>query len=174
MSSLLEYVQFLHISLYYFLNSIVTISFDISTPLFLSVQWSSSQAACAHIIQEGLLNPSPDISEMLLEVTTTNQGTYSYIMSFPQSAIRVPDLILFNTLSPFLGYSIYFLYIDIQPSESLSQVAVFDIGRLLSKVPEISESVLFNVRESLLKDWGPEPVGALPKDTMHQLLTEVS
>ena len=106
-SSLLEYVQFLHISAYYFLNSIATISFDISIPLFLSFQWSSSQAAHAHIIQEGLLNPSPDISEMLSEATTTNQGIYSYIMSFPQFAIRVPDLILFNTLSPFLGYCIF-------------------------------------------------------------------
>ena len=63
---------------------------------------------------------------------------------------------------------------DIQPSESLSQVAAFDIGILLSKAPEISESVLFNVQESFLKDWGPESVGALPKDTMQQLLTEVS
>ena len=61
-----------------------------------------------------------------------------------------------------------------QPSESLSQVAAFNIGRLLSKAPEISESVLFNVWESLLKDWGLESVGALPKDTMQQLLTEVS
>ena len=47
-----------------------------------------------HIIQEGLLNPSPDVSEMLLEATTTNQGIYTYIMSFPQLAIRVPNLIL--------------------------------------------------------------------------------
>ena len=108
MSSLLEYVQFLHISAYYFLNSIATIAFDISISLLLSFQWSSSQAACAHIIQEGLQNPSPDVSEMLSEATTTDQGTYSYIMSFPQFAIRVPDLILFNTLSPFLGYCIYF------------------------------------------------------------------
>ena len=136
-SSLLEYVQFLHISAYYFLNSIATISFDISIPLFLSFQLGSSQGAHAHIIQEGLLYPSPDVSEMLSEATTTDQGTYSYIMPFRQFAIRVPDLILFNTLSPFLGYCIYFLYIDIQPSESLSQVAALNIGRLLSKAPEI-------------------------------------
>ena len=71
---------------------------------------------------------------------------------------------------------VYFFYIciDIQPSESLSQVAALDIGKLLSKATEISERVLFNVWESLLKDWGPESVGALPKDTMQQLLTEVS
>ena len=67
-----------------------------------------------------------------------------------------------------------FLYIDTQPSESLSQVAAFDISRLLSKASEISEGVLFNVQESFLKDWGPDSVGALPRDTMQQLLTEVS
>ena len=60
-----------------------------------------------------------------------------------------------------------------QPSGDLSQVAAFDISRLLSKVPQISESVLFNVHESLIKDWGSESVGALPEDTMQQLLTEV-
>ena len=85
-------------SLYYFLNSTATLSFEISIPLFLSFQWSSSQAAHAHIIQEGLLNPSPDVSEMLSEATATDQGTYSYSMSFPQFAIRTPDSILFNNI----------------------------------------------------------------------------
>ena len=120
------------------------------------------------------MNPSPDVSEMLLEATATNQGTYSYSISFPQFSIRTPDLILFNILSPFLGYCIFFLLVDTQPSESLSQVAAFDISRLLSMAQEISESVLFNVQESLLKDWGPESVDALPEDTMQQLLTKVS
>ena len=46
------------------------------------------------------------------------------------------------------------MYLDIQPSECLSQVAAIDIDKLLSKAPEISEKVLFNVWESLLKDWG--------------------
>ena len=67
-----------------------------------------------------------------------------------------------------------YIYLDIQSSDSHFQVAAIDIDKLLSKAPEISERVLFNVQESLLKDWGPESVGALPKDTMQQLLTEVS
>ena len=119
-------------------------------PLFLSFKWSSSQAACAQIIQEGILNPSPNVSEMLSEATTTDQGTYSYSILFPQFSIRTSDLILFNILSPFLGYC-NFLLVDTQPSEILSQVAAFDISRLFSKAPEITESVLFNVQESLLK-----------------------
>ena len=102
-----------HINAYHFLNSIATISFDISIPLFLSFQWSSSQTAHAHIIQEGLLNPSPDVSEMLSEATTTNQGIHSYFMSFPQLAIRVPNLILVHYFESFprLLYLHIFLYI---------------------------------------------------------------
>ena len=88
-----------------------------------------------HIIQEGLLSPSPDISAMLSEMTSTEPGT---------------------------------------SSESLSQVVAFNVSQLISQAPEISEKVLFNVHESLLKDWGPESVGALPEDTMQQQLTELS
>ena len=61
------------------------------------------------------------------------------------------------------------MYLDTQPSESLSQVAAIDIDKLLSKAPEISKKILFNVWESLLKDLGPKSVGALPEDTMQQL-----
>ena len=80
-------------------------------------------------------------------------------------------MISFYIFSPFPGY--FFLLADTQPSESLSQVTAFDISRLLSKAPQISESVLFNICMSLIMDWGPESVGALPDDTMQQLLTEV-
>ena len=110
---------------------------------------------------------------MLSEVTATNQGTHLYSTSFPHFSIRMLDLILFNIFSPFLGNYMFFLLADTQPSENLSNVAAFDISRLLSKAPQISESVLFSVHESLIKDWGPESVGALPEDTMQQLLTEV-
>ena len=117
------------------------------------------------------MNPSPDVSEMLSEATATDQGTHLHSIPFPQFSIKTLDLILFNIFSPFLDY--HFFLADIKPSENLSQVTAFDISRLLSKKPEISESVLFNVHESLLKDWHPESVGALPEDTMQQLLTEV-
>ena len=66
-----------------------------------------------------------------------------------------------------------FLLVDTQPSENLSHIAAFDISRLLLKAPDISESILFYMCKSLLKDWGPQSVGALPEDTMQQLLTEV-
>ena len=110
---------------------------------------------------------------MLSEAIATDPGTHLYSISLPQLSIRTLDLILFNIFNPFPSY-FFSLLADTQPSENLSQVAAFDISRLLSKAPRISESVLFNIHESLIKDWGPESVGALPKDTMQQLLTEVS
>ena len=86
---------------FFIFNNIVAISSGISIPLFLSFQWSSSQTAHVHVIQQGLLNPSPDVSEMLSEATTTEQGTSSYI---------IPNLILFNALSPSLGYCVYYFF----------------------------------------------------------------
>ena len=102
-------------------------------------------------------------------------------MSFPWLAINMPNLILVHyfeslprSLCLHIIIIIFLMYLDIQSSESLSQVAAIDIDKLLSKAPEISEKVLFNVQESLLKDWGPESVSALPEDAMQQLLTEDS
>ena len=84
---------------------------------------------------------------------------FTHTLSFPQFAIRVLNLILvyyFESFSKLLHlYTFLYICIDIQPSDSLSQIAALDIGKLLPKAPEISERVLFNVWESLLKDWGP-------------------
>ena len=157
----------------YFLNGIAAVvSFETPIPLFsfLLVEFFSG-SLCPDYPGRSIKPPTPDVREMLSEVTATNQATHLYIISFPQFSIRTLDLILCNIFSPFPGY--LFLLADTQPSESLSQVAAFDISRLLSKAPQISNSVLFNVRESLIKDWGPESIGALPEDTMQQLLTEV-
>ena len=118
------------------------------------------------------LNPTPDVREMLPEATATDQGTHLYSISFPQFSIRTLDLILFNIFSPFPGY--FFFYLQIHNHQRASpKSAVFDISRLLSKDPQISESVLFNICKSLIKYWGPESIGALPEDTIQQLLTEV-
>ena len=62
---------------------------------------------------------------------------------------------------------------DKQPTESLTMVAAFDVDKLLSKASTISEGAIFNVWQSLLKEWGPESLGVLPEDTMQQLLMEV-
>ena len=47
-------------------------------------------------------------------------------------------------------------------------MAAMDIDSLLSKTPEISKGIIYNIHQSLLKDWRPE---SLPEDTIQQLLT---
>ena len=48
-----------------------------------------------------------------------------------------------------------------------------DIDSLLSKTSEIGKGVIYNIHQSLLKEWGLESLGVLPKDTIQQLLTGV-
>ena len=62
---------------------------------------------------------------------------------------------------------------DDQPADNLSKVAVINIDSLLLKTSEISKGVAYNICQSLLKEWGPESLGALPEDTIQQLLTGV-
>ena len=48
-----------------------------------------------------------------------------------------------------------------------------DIDSLLSKTSEISKGVIYNIHQSLLKEWGPESLGVLPEGTIQKLLTGV-
>ena len=57
--------------------------------------------------------------------------------------------------------------------ESLEQIATFDIEKLLSKSITLSENLLLQLRQSLIKEWGTGSVGTLPKDFIQKLLTEV-
>ena len=102
---------------------------------------------------------------MLSETIATDPGTHLYSISFLQSSIRTLDLILFNIFSPFPGY--------FSTCRCTTHQRTFHKFPS-SKAPEISEGVLFNICKSLIKDWGPESVGALPEDSMQQLLKEVS
>ena len=103
MSSLLEYAHLLHLGLH-FLDGIATLSFETPIPLLLFFWWSSSQAAHAQIIQEGLSNPTPDVREMLSEAIATDQGTHLYSISLLQFSNRTLGLISFNIFSPFPGH----------------------------------------------------------------------
>ena len=62
---------------------------------------------------------------------------------------------------------------DKQLADNLAKVAVIDIDSLLSKTSEISKGVMYNICQSLPKEWGPESLGVLPEDTIQQLLTGV-
>ena len=52
-------------------------------------------------------------------------------------------------------------------------MAAINVESLLAKMSEISKGIVYNIRQSLLKEWGPESLGVLPEDTIQQLLTGV-
>ena len=60
---------------------------------------------------------------------------------------------------------------DEQPADNLSKVVAMDIESPLSKTSKISKGAIYNICQSLLKEWGPESLGVLPEDTIQQLLT---
>ena len=43
-----------------------------------------------------------------------------------------------------------------QPADNLSKVAALDIESLLMKTSDISKGVIYNIWQSLLKEWGPK------------------
>ena len=47
------------------------------------------------------------------------------------------------------------------------------LAAFFPKPPKISKGVIYNICQSLLKEWGPESLGVLHEDTMQQLLTGV-
>ena len=98
------------------------------------------------------------------------------IFIFLSNQTKFPTWPQVRFYSSFLQLSTLHLFIDVtkEPTESLVNVAAFDVDRLFSKASSINEGVLFNVQQSLLKAWGPESLGTLPEDTMQQLLTEVN
>ena len=59
-----------------------------------------------------------------------------------------------------IQYRIYVLHLftdaDNQPVDDLSKVAAINIESLLSKMSEISKGTVYNIHQSLLKEWGPE------------------
>ena len=62
---------------------------------------------------------------------------------------------------------------DNQLADDLSKVAAINIESLLSRTSEISKGIIYNICQSLLKEWGPESLGILPEDMIQQLLTGV-
>ena len=80
----------------------------------------------------------------------------------------------FSTFS-FQCFFSFFFHSDLasKPTESLKQIAAFDIEKLLSKSAILSENLLLQLWQSLTKEWGAGSVSTLPKDFIQKLLTEV-
>ena len=74
-----------------------------------------------------------------------------------------------------ISFYVFHLFTDAdkQPANNLSKVATIGIESLLTKTSNISKGMIYNIQQSLLKEWGLELLGILPEDTMQQLLTGV-
>ena len=77
-------------------------------------------------------------------------------------------------LSSLMSVSYQLSDADKKPADNLTKLAALDIDNLFAKTQGISKGVLFNVQQSLLKDWGPDSLGVLPEDIMQELLTGVT
>ena len=108
-------------------------------------QWGTSKEARAQVITAGLKNPIPDISRAIAEAEATGKGEHSHSFHIFLEMIRAFHFIS-PPISPFaLDLSHLYTDADKQPADSLTKVAVLDIDNLLTKMPDISKGVLFNV-----------------------------
>ena len=105
---------------------------------------SSSHEERTKRIQEGLLNPSADILEAMTETEAVRTGKILILLKFLicSFAIKIisPQHIIIPMLFPF-----FFLDIASKPTESLEQIAIFDIEKLLSKSATLSENLLLQL-----------------------------
>ena len=85
----------------------------------------------------------------------------------------LPYILTFLVFLHFHLKFIFFLDPASQSTESLEQIAAFDIEELLSKSAVLSESMLLQLRQSLTRDWGEGFVSTLPEDFVQCLLMEV-
>ena len=87
------------------------------------------------------------------------------------------EIFLCQVSNSYIQYRINVLHLfpdaDDQLADDLSKVAAINIESLLSKMSEIKKGTVYNICQSLLKEWGPESLGVLPEDTIQQLLTGV-
>ena len=70
-------------------------------------------------------------------------------------------------------FPLFFSDLASKPMESLKQIAAFDVEKLLSKSAILSENMLLQLQQSLIKEWGAGFVSTLPEDFVQNLLTEV-
>ena len=61
-----------------------------------------------------------------------------------------------------------------EPADNLTKLAVTDVDDLLCWTRGLSKGIIYDVHQSLLKEWGPDSLGVLPEDTMQELLTGVT
>ena len=132
-----------------------------------------TKEARAKVITTGLENPTPDVSKAIMEAEAAGKGRCFRFLHFINNYKNFnshPSLstsIILNTLYVFSDA-------DKEPADNLTKLAAIDVDDLLSQTRGISEGVMFNVQQSLLKEWGPDFLGVLLEDTMEEMLTGVT
>ena len=94
----------------------------------------------------------------------------TFILFSNQAELYISDL----SNTP-ITFNVFHLFIDAdrQPADNISKVATIDIDSLLTKTPDISKGMIYNIQQTILKKWSPESLGVLPEDPMQELLTGV-
>ena len=131
-----------------------------------------------------------DILKAMSKPEVVHTGKYGYF-SNPENTRAIPihspmylQLIIYNYftfmilsiiyLFPYFHLKlIFFLDPASQSTESLEQIAAFNVEELLSKSAVLSESMLLQLHQSLTRDWGEGFISTLPEDFVQSLLTEV-
>ena len=108
-------------------------------------QWGTSKEARAQGITAGLKNPTLGVSRAIAEAEATSKGKHPYSFHTFLEMIRAFHFIS-SPITPFtLNVCHLYTVTDKQPADSLTKVAALDIDNLLTKMPDISKGVLFNV-----------------------------
>ena len=87
-----------------------------------------------------------------------------------------PLLISHYVFTIYITLYIFLLFPDAnnKPPDDLTKSATIDVEDILAKTGDISKGILFQVCQSLLKEWGADSLGVLLEDTMQELLTGVT
>ena len=136
-------------------------------------QWGTSKEARAQVILPGLKNPTPGVSKAIAEAEAAGKGKYPHSSHTLLESIKAFYFI--SSPNTYITFNVFHLFTDVdeQPADNLTKVAALDINNLLTKTSGISKGVLYNIQQTLLKEWGPDFLGVLPEDTMQELLTGV-
>ena len=112
-----------------------------------------TKEARGKVITAGLENPTPDVSKAIVEAEAAGKGKcykFLHFINNYQDFTSHPSLIT----SIILNTSYVFSNTNKKPADNLTKLAAIDVDDLLSKTRGINNGVLFNMWQSLLKEWG--------------------
>ena len=108
-------------------------------------QWGTSKEARSQVIIAGLRNPTPDVSRAIAEAEATSKGKHPH--SFHTFLVMI--IVFYFISSPIIPFTLnvvhFYTDVEKQPADTLTKVMALDIDNLLTKMPDISKGVLFNI-----------------------------